>query len=554
MLSYVRGFLRGDTSDGHDYVARPGKTVTGICGTYHAGDDTLRLAGLLWTDGGSNGAQDLKRRWIFSQADGQSLQKWIRLLHEEGVRELMRVGRETAQLRIFDGTKAFLAHSRKFFDVGENAFSLLNRAVGLKQLNSIDEIFRELVLDDRSVFERALEVASEFDNLAEIRSELETARQQQASLAPIQAIHKTLKKTRKKAPDTESLKRILPIWFAMACVRAWTRKLNTIDSETEIARRQLAAAESSKADCQIQVDTLRQKYLQLGGNVIGELETNIKTLAERVAERRKYVDDYHRLVSRFGFSDELSELALKRNQQEAAATRTEIEKLRAVKQEETLQVLSQQRDVETQSKELSSELVKSTDPQFHSLFVRRRSLWRNTPVDEVVQAARLAIKLEPGCAEGRPLRLISLAGIDTKFFERNARLVTTLLDVRYDDEVSRLGLEVFLGALLECDHWLLVADLDGSLLPFRRQRVGSSELKDSNLPGQRLLIVENESCLHQLPLLHDTIAVLGAGFDLSWTVNAHLADKQVGYWGDIDTWGLQFLARLVRTSPTSLRC
>jgi hypothetical protein len=34
--------------------------------------------------------------------------------------------------------------------VGPNAFTLLNRAAGLKQLNSIDEIFRELVLDDHS--------------------------------------------------------------------------------------------------------------------------------------------------------------------------------------------------------------------------------------------------------------------------------------------------------------------------------------------------------------------------------------------------------------------
>src|SRR5207248_4941657 len=114
------------------------------------------LAGLLWTDGSSNAAEDLKRRWIFSQADDQSLDKWLRLLHEDGLRDLMRMGRETAKLRIFENKKAYLAHTRKFFDVGENAFTLLNRAAGLKQLNSIDEIFRDLVLDDRSAFDRAL--------------------------------------------------------------------------------------------------------------------------------------------------------------------------------------------------------------------------------------------------------------------------------------------------------------------------------------------------------------------------------------------------------------
>ena len=99
----------------------------------------------------------------------------MHLLHDDGIRDLMRTGRETAGLRIFESKKAYIAHIRKFFDVGENAFILLNRAAGLKQLNSIDEIFRELVLDDRSKFERALEVAAEFNNLEAIHAELVTA-------------------------------------------------------------------------------------------------------------------------------------------------------------------------------------------------------------------------------------------------------------------------------------------------------------------------------------------------------------------------------------------
>ncbi len=63
-------------------------------------------------------------------------------------------------------------------------FTLLNRAAGLKQLNSIDEIFRELVLDDKSAFDRAIEVSAEFDNLAAIHAELELAKKQQESLVP----------------------------------------------------------------------------------------------------------------------------------------------------------------------------------------------------------------------------------------------------------------------------------------------------------------------------------------------------------------------------------
>lgn len=187
--------------------------------------------------------------------------------------------------------------------------------------------------------------------------------------------------------------------------------------------------------------------------------------------------------------------------------------------------------------------VEHTDSVFHSLLVRKRSLWRGKPIAEVVQAARLALALEPNCAQGRPLRMLSNEGIDTKFFERNAQLIAALLDERFDGEVSRMGLETFLGAFIDGDHWLLLMDMDGSLLPFKKARVRSSELRDTTLPGTRLLIVENESCQHQLPALSRTIAVLGTGFDLAWLEGDGPSTKQVAYWGDIDTWGLQLLAR-----------
>ena len=139
------------------------------------------------------------------------------------------------------------------------------------------------------------------------------------------------------------------------------------------------------------------------------------------------------------------------------------------------------------------------------------------------------------------MRTLSLAGIDTKFFERNARLVTSLLDVRLDGKVSKMGLEQFLGGFAESDHWLLVVDLDGGLLSFRKKRVPRSDLLVTTLPAARILIVENESCLRQLPALADTIAVLGAGFYLSWTAAPWLMEKRVGYWGDIDTSACSFL-------------
>jgi hypothetical protein len=199
-------------------------------------------------------------------------------------------------------------------------------------------------------------------------------------------------------------------------------------------------------------------------------------------------------------------------------------------------------------------ILSASAPVFHSLFIRQRSIWRNKPIDEIVKAAKLAVILEPGCADGKPLRSLSLGGIDSKFFERHGALITRLLDLRFDGEVGKVGLEVFLGAWQDSDHWLLVADLDGTILPFKQQRVRSRDLIEASITPRRVLIVENEKCLHLVPRrLPGVIAVLGCGNSLAWLVSPWVQASHVGYWGDLDTWGLTLLAftreRVPRLTP-----
>jgi hypothetical protein len=61
--------------------------------------------------------------------------------------------------------------------------------------------------------------------------------------------------------------------------------------------------------------------------------------------------------------------------------------------------------------------------------------------------------------------------------------------------------------------------------------VRSSELLSVPLPSSHVLIVENESSLHQLPTLADTIAVMGCGLDLEWVQAERLRRRRVGYGG-----------------------
>jgi hypothetical protein len=204
--------------------------------------------------------------------------------------------------------------------------------------------------------------------------------------------------------------------------------------------------------------------------------------------------------------------------------------------------------VQAEFRQLSN-LIERVDSLYHTLLIRRRVLWRGRDLDEVVHASCLALKLTPGIARGLPLRALAFEGIDTKFFERNRTLITAFLDQRFEGEVSHVGLEAFLNAQREGEHWLLVVDLDGTLMAFQKTRVRSSELQQRGLPAAKLLIIENESCQAHLPRLPGVLAVLGTGFDLSWLEGNWLKGRCIGYWGDIDTWGLQFLAKARRLIP-----
>ena len=190
-------------------------------------------------------------------------------------------------------------------------------------------------------------------------------------------------------------------------------------------------------------------------------------------------------------------------------------------------------------------MLAQVDARFHRLLLRRLALWRGVPVQAVIQAAHTALQLQPGCAQGLPLRALAVAGNDSKFFERHGALITALLDVLFDGAASQQGLTAFLDASADGEHWLLVAPLAPGLLPFARQRVPTTELARQPLPGTHVLLVENERCLHLLPQpLAGCVAILGAGLNLTWLADAPwLQQRRLAYWGDIDTWGLHMLAR-----------
>lgn len=375
LVSYIRGVSgAGNNSGDNEHIARPDKTVSGIAARFSNGEKQLVIGAVFWLDGTSSAATDLGRLWIYSEAASEGLDEWLEIHHAGGARALKQHARETSGLHITSNKQEYLSHLRRFFEVGENAFTLLNRAAGLKQLNSIDEVFRELVLDDTSAFDRAAEVAKEFDDLAAIHGELEIARQQQQSLRPIDESWRKREGLAQALGLQRQIKDVLSRWYAEVAHRLVTGRLALIDTGIDECGRKGEALCGQIEMADAEAETLRDIYLRAGGASIEQLRQQIQSQEQLVAMCARNAKDYLRLAGRLALDAALTRDALAANQQRARELQTEKQQIyRHQKQEAwekgaALQREKQARDESKAELEQVLERPGSNVPGPHQLF------------------------------------------------------------------------------------------------------------------------------------------------------------------------------------------
>ncbi len=395
LISYIRGVTgAGNESENDDHILRPGKTLTGLSAYFRNDKSRVQLSAIIWIDGSSSANADLKRAWIFSDKAQFNLSHLLEVFRDGGLRALKHLARDEEQIKINDSKKAYLAHVRRYFEVSENAFTLLNRAAGLKQLNSIDELFRELVLDDRSCFKRAAEVAAEFDDLASIHAELEIARKQQQCLAPIATEHHALVKNNDSLSKQVALLGILPVWMAVHAYRLWHDQEKIAFNEIELCRKVAITYTENISQAQSQAEQYHEIYLNLGGTSIEQLKEQINLQENDFEKRQHNAADYQQLTRRLKLDEQLSAASLSRNQQHAANLIEEQQKALQDKQDLVWQAgasLQQQRTVVAELEQEIEKIKASPDSNIPGNF----QLFRT----ELAQALELDESLLPYVAE-----------------------------------------------------------------------------------------------------------------------------------------------------------
>ncbi len=154
--------------------------------------------------------------------------------------------------------------------------------------------------------------------------------------------------------------------------------------------------------------------------------------------------------------------------------------------------------------------------------------------------------------------------IHTKFIEENESIVRFLLDFLVEEYVNKNEKDFEKRFNLKCGEPLIrLRILDEDIA--KKYFSGLTDLcipqTDFNIlcvSCKRIFILENKTNFSNifnfltLPLLKNSIAIFGKGFQLNLLKEATwMRDKQIIYWGDIDTQGFQILSQLRSYFPNT---
>ncbi|MFT4564585.1 MAG: hypothetical protein ACI9BW_004354 [Gammaproteobacteria bacterium] len=188
------------------------------------------------------------------------------------------------------------------------------------------------------------------------------------------------------------------------------------------------------------------------------------------------------------------------------------------------------------------------DSSYYPILVRNIERVRQLAPDEVRAIARLLPQLHQGMAKQCFPRALPVTGIDTKFIETHANLISALLDQRDDGAVSTAGdLWTWLGTrhLTKDRIWVrpLCAQTRSALANIDYLQLTSDVLRDTRLACERVIIIENEQSGYAVGNIPLGLAIFGAGRNLAWMQAEWLREKKIAYWGDLDSWGFEMLSQ-----------
>nr|WP_320190451.1 ATP-binding protein [uncultured Desulfobacter sp.] len=321
LLSYMRGSY-GSAHDGAGTrikSKRESAVVTGLRALYKRDDgSSVTLAALFWTTQATNALADVKRVYAVAGRD-MALKELLDAFGQGGARTLKQWLRsEPCTTCCDDNFSDYQECYRKLLSMdNKNAPALLSRALGLKKIDDLTKLIRELVLEPSSVKNDARKVVEEFADLVAIHDQLSDARAQKILLEKLPELDGIIRAAGKAEEKLSQEKQSLPAYLGEIYTGLWQQRIIEIKGELTSVSLKIETAETRQREAEELVERRHGEYLQLGGNRIEDLKKDIKFAKDKLNSVVRISSQYQADAEKLGLSSRLDQEVFFRNQSDA---------------------------------------------------------------------------------------------------------------------------------------------------------------------------------------------------------------------------------------------
>lgn len=378
LLSYMRGSF-GSTHDGAGTRVRSKREAAVVTGlrAFYEGDDGSRitLAGLFWTTQSTNALADVKRVYVVAKRN-LTLKEILDAFGEGNTRALKQWLRDDPAITCCDEHFAEYQelYRKLLYMENKNAPALLSRALGLKKIDDLTGLIRELVLEPSSVKEDARKVVDEFADLVAIHQKLIDARKQQEQLSRLPELDQNIKKAQQELAQLTDERNGLPVYFAEVGVRLWGERIHEYQKSLEELQRQLKDTRQAEIDANKLVERRHEEYLQFGGDKVESLKKEIGYEKDRLSRVITESSHYQQDAKNLGLAEQLVESRFLENQAWVASHLSDIERDNRESQDrfgetaaELSQLQQQQKLVGDEIREIEARPDSNIDVRFQQL-------------------------------------------------------------------------------------------------------------------------------------------------------------------------------------------
>ncbi|WP_432784535.1 Chromosome partition protein Smc [Oligella sp. MSHR50489EDL] len=318
LVSYMRGSY-GSSHDGSGTRVmnkRNQAVVTGLRAMYrYDGGSAVTLMAIFYINQTSNHYRDVNRLYFIAD-ENFKLKDLLDAFNGRSIREFKQWINHQPNLQCFDDkfSEYEAIYRQKLAMHNENAPALLARALGLKKIDDLTKLIRELVLEPGQIKEQARYIVDEFSVLVATHDRLTDARAQVQALQGLVVLDEAISKRQELISRLTEESQGLSVFFARKQLAELEQEIADLEIKIAGMEAELKRYEREEEEATVYSEQCHAAYLQVGGDQLDEIRRSLAQVNERITSMLRACERYQTLCQELELDATLDEQRFIANQ------------------------------------------------------------------------------------------------------------------------------------------------------------------------------------------------------------------------------------------------